>query len=1227
MPKINHIATDGARVELNRLARFVLVVAIVAAGLPLMATPVSAALDDQEQRDYRWYDNTYIASFPTPDTPLAAENTAIANVASGDVIHVEINVHAGFNDDVPAGTAYKLQHATSTGGPWTDVGGIGSGAIWRGFDNSGLADGIGLNSTVLAASTEKVNYEEENPGTLLSSIGKEKDAEWGWVVQNNGAADNTTYYFRIALDSGSALNSYVNYPQLTTNPVASVTVTETGGSTDVTEGGTTDTYDVVLDLEPSGTVSITISSDADATTTPASLTFTTGNWSTPQTVTVTAVNDAILEGTHTGTITHSASGGSYDGASISNVVANVTDNDTASVTVTETGGSTDVTEGGATDTYDVVLDLEPSGTVTVTLNPDADASLSASSLTFTTGNWFTPQTITVTAVDDAIVEGAHTGTITHSASGGSYDGVSISNVVANITDNDNPSVTITETATSTNVVEGGATDTYDVVLDLEPSGTVTITITSDADATTTPGSLTFTTGNWFTAQTATVTAIDDTTVEGAHTGTITHSASGGSYDGVSISNVVANITDNDDTVTVTESGGSTDVTEGSTTDTYDVVLDNAPTGTVTITMSSDADVTTTPATLTFTTGNWSTAQTVTVTAINDTTVEGAHTGTITHSASGGSYDGASISNVVANVTDNDIDGTQILEQLEYRWFTNADSASPGAALAAQDTPFTDAVEDTPYHLRMSIEDTFVDLNPGEVFKLQYSTSLSGPWTDLGGLTATTTWRGFDNSSPADGATLSSNLLTLATVLQTYEETNDSAATPAKIDVTTAAEWAWVVYPNAMLPTATYYFRMVRQNGAVLDTYTQYPEIELGNATPDAPVSLGPAQFVDNNTGWTNDNTPTLTFTLPDVDTEQQVKYQIQVSATSTFASLDVDYTSDLQAQGAGSFTVGQAGGTYAVGSQGMTLADNGTGYFWRVSTEDELSATSTSTIAGSATTSDFRIDTTAPTGTVNDGTGADIDFNNGSLTTMSANWTGFTDALSGIDFHEYSVGTTPGATDMYAWTNVFMGVNVTNSMLVLHTGQTYYFNVRVTDVAGNTSTFVASDGQGVLPTLAVTVSSTDIQLGNFGPENNNTASTTMMTSISTNAYQGYTLLVYAADYLRSLDNPAVIIPDFSAGTYDSPAEWSGTGWGFNTDDCDLNGGAFWTGAGCTGNRKYAPITQTAPGNVVGDHSTLVDGSTGPVSDVITLTLRATTSTVQEHADYSTSFIVVVKPVY
>ena len=65
--------------------------------------------------------------------------------------------------------------------------------------------------------------------------------------------------------------------------------------------------------------------------------------------------------------------------------------------------------------------------------------------------------------------------------------------------------------------------------------------------------------------------------------------------------------------TVAESSGSTSVNESGTTDTFTVVLDSKPAGNVVITASaSDSGEATVGAPLTFTTGNWDSAQTVTV---------------------------------------------------------------------------------------------------------------------------------------------------------------------------------------------------------------------------------------------------------------------------------------------------------------------------------------------------------------------------------------------------------------------------------------------------------------------------------------------------------------------------------------------------------------------------------------------------------------------------------------
>jgi len=109
----------------------------------------------------------------------------------------------------------------------------------------------------------------------------------------------------------------------------------------------------------------------------------------------------------------------------------------AGVTITESGGSTNVAEGGATDTYTIVLNSTPAANVTITFTTGSQIA-AIGAVTFMPADALTPQTITVSAVDDGLVEGAHTGTITHAAtsSDGNYSGISIANVTANITDND-----------------------------------------------------------------------------------------------------------------------------------------------------------------------------------------------------------------------------------------------------------------------------------------------------------------------------------------------------------------------------------------------------------------------------------------------------------------------------------------------------------------------------------------------------------------------------------------------------------------------------------------------------------------------------------------------------------------------------------------------------------------------------------------------------------------------
>lgn len=116
------------------------------------------------------------------------------------------------------------------------------------------------------------------------------------------------------------------------DPVPGITVVEIDSSTVTAEDGTTDTFTLVLDSPPTDDVVINLtSSDTnEATILPASVTFTSSNWSTLQTITVTGVNDALDDGDINYDINFSVSSATdtnYDSMAVASVAASNIDDD------------------------------------------------------------------------------------------------------------------------------------------------------------------------------------------------------------------------------------------------------------------------------------------------------------------------------------------------------------------------------------------------------------------------------------------------------------------------------------------------------------------------------------------------------------------------------------------------------------------------------------------------------------------------------------------------------------------------------------------------------------------------------------------------------------------------------------------------------------------------------------------------------------------------------------
>ena len=214
----------------------------------------------------------------------------------------------------------------------------------------------------------------------------------------------------------------------------------------VSEAGTTDSFTVVLNTQPSSNVvlSVTRSDASEASVAPTTLTFTSDNWNTAQTVTLTGVNDLLADGNQTSTVTVSVVGGQSDDAfdllPDQGVTVTTTDNDTAGFTLSKATAT--VSESGSSDSFTVVLNTQPSSNVVLSVSRSdaSEVSVAPTTLTFTPDNWNTAQTVTVTGVDDAGVDGNQTSTVTVSVVDGqsddAFDLLPDQSVTVTTTDND-----------------------------------------------------------------------------------------------------------------------------------------------------------------------------------------------------------------------------------------------------------------------------------------------------------------------------------------------------------------------------------------------------------------------------------------------------------------------------------------------------------------------------------------------------------------------------------------------------------------------------------------------------------------------------------------------------------------------------------------------------------------------------------------------------------------------
>ena len=604
---------------------------------------------------------THDLIYETDETfKLTLSNPVDAELGSGSSATVTI-----LDDDRRPSLSVRDASADEESGPLrfiverTGASAVAVSANWATADGTATspADFTGADGTVTIAP-------DETTATISVTLTADDDDE----------SDET---FGVTLSSpvegtilrGSATGTILDNDEQGGGATPRLVVTPTAVSVD--EGDSAGaSYTVKLASAPAGDVTVSVSgagaSGSEVAVSPSSLVFTTGNWGTAQTVTVTAghdddhANDAV-------TLANAATGGGYSGAAAVAVEVTVADDDRpalvvspASVTVDE--GDTAGADAGAS--YTVRLATQPSARVTVTISGTSgtEVTLDTSSFVFTADDWNTAQTVRVTAGHDDDADD-DTVTLTHTAAGGGYSSVrEIVTVIVADDDTARGAGLLIDPA-SLEMLEGGGS-TYQVRLATEPTADVTVTVTgTEADLTVLsvrPTVLTFTAADWDTPRTVTLTAGADADTDDDQM-TLTHTAASAdtAYDAVSATLAVKVIDDGSTGHAALEVyPAQLSVDEGRATG-YTVRLLTQPSADVTVTISGAAgsDLAGVPETLTFTGADWYSWQTVTMVAEDDGDIDNDEA-TLTHTATGGDYRGQSAI-VTVEIIDDDAAGVRL----------------------------------------------------------------------------------------------------------------------------------------------------------------------------------------------------------------------------------------------------------------------------------------------------------------------------------------------------------------------------------------------------------------------------------------------------------------------------------------------------------------------------------------------------------------------------------------
>lgn len=569
----------------------------------------------------------------------------------------------------------------------------------------------------------------------------------------------------------------------------------------------------------------------------------------------------------------------------------------------------ETTEAGGTDSFTLALASEPKANVSITLRSSNPAEgmlldseqgpLPLQTVVFTPNNWKSPQTITVVGIDDTLQDGDVSYIIYADkiqTSDLDYSALSFDNIAALNLDDDGPgginkaaNILINPQAVQTSEGDTAPSASFTVALTRAPASgkEVHILVASDNtnEAQVDVSELTFSADDW-SEKTVAVTGVDDNVVDGNQTYHITlnvdanppsgHLPADEDFVGLTITPVNGTNVDNEQAVAAaivfdpstglqtSENGDSVDIA---------VKLSSPPSAAVSLNfVSSDtSEGLVAPSQLTFDAGNFTIAQHITITGVNDPDIDGDQSYTVdaTISSSDANYASLGLQTLSLVNLDNDPEPTAgVTVQV-----TSASSTENGGA--AQFTMVLDSVPGADVTVALTSS------NPGEGQPANGSlTFTAANWQQAQTVDIT----GQDDSV-ADGDQSYDISFSVSSTDNNYNGYSIPAVALTNIDNEVAS---LVVTPAGGVSTSesgTSADIMVKLNAKPIagDTVT----VSATVADP-SEGSLSPASQSFNDTDWDIPKTFTVTGVadnIVDADITYNVNFSVAAAATNPYNAI------------------------------------------------------------------------------------------------------------------------------------------------------------------------------------------------------------------------------------------------------------------------------------------------------------------------------------------------------